>query len=823
MKNIVLTEKQFDLFLKNKLLESISVPNGMDEGGDENVQRVIDYLRDTYNSDSDDEEMKKKRDNLRRLAKVNQVNFDYSEDDAERRKKEILDNKNEEILEWVGKYLQPLRDCWNGKNFMKSKEVAKYSPDKGVYNTQTPKGAYDKLSGDLKANVINLASFLDKNKLTCIYRDFQKQPSVSFSCGLNLKDDSINCNTPIDVLVGKRDANGKIIEKGLLDFSSATNDELLSMYDGTRVATINKEVGLDGKTNYSKDEENWEKISTVTARKLNELRAKRYIRSTYGMEMKFGNGNKMFKFGNAKVYKDTLIVNFTSAIRCPAWNECIMKDACYAKSAEVNYDDAFNSNLKKNLIWEQTKIDSKLMQMMKGLLRSYLLNYVKLPIVGKIKNKEKKKDFVWELCQMSLYEIEANYGKEAIKILEDTRNGNLIRLNEDGDFIGQWLVDAFDEFAAELELVGINIAAYTCRALNYEAVEHLILNISQQGLVSNQKSKGFAHFFYAIDPKDYSRLGETYGGPNYSLEITNGKIVPVYRKLVDNKGELKGYYYKCPCGRGKYEYVPSTEAKYTLTCVDGIERDPETQCFYGETSIDGEIVNAKKIRTYFVYDRQKDIFYIKNGRTNSYRIISTSGIDDDDDSKSDKFDYGTSLPMTIVTASPTIFVDVNERKVYVKKIVKRDNGGVGAKKDKTSADCYMCRICYARDKDNSQDPYAVRYEGGAKEGDVPVYVFVATHGANRNEFQGEQGRKVAGKKVSDWVEILNKTSQPQEMMESIFGEEENIEEEPKSDKLAIRCIVYNFIDSVRSRMSDKSVALNEIKTKFNDMLTRING
>lgn len=60
MKNIVLTEKQFDLFLKNKLLESISVPNGMDEGGDENVQRVIDYLRDTYNSDSDDEEMKKK-------------------------------------------------------------------------------------------------------------------------------------------------------------------------------------------------------------------------------------------------------------------------------------------------------------------------------------------------------------------------------------------------------------------------------------------------------------------------------------------------------------------------------------------------------------------------------------------------------------------------------------------------------------------------------------------------------------------------------------------------------------------------------------------
>lgn len=827
MKNVVLTEKQFDLFLRSKLLESMHIPNGMDEGGDENVQRVIDYLKDTYNSDSDDEEMKQKRDNLRRLAKVNQVNFDYSEDDVERRKKEILDRKNEEILEWVGKYLQPLRDCWNGKNFMKSKEVAKFSPDKGVYNTQTPKGAYDKLSGDLKVNVINLASFLDKNKLTCIYREFQKQPSVKFSCGLNLQDDSINCNTPIDVLVGKRDANGKIIEKGLLDFSSATNDELLSIYDGTRIGTINKEGGLDGKENYFKDKEKWDKISKVAARKLNELRVKRYIRSTYGMEMKFGNGNKMFKFGNAKVYKDTLIVNFTSAIRCPAWNECIMKDACYAKSSEVNYDDAFNSNLKKNLIWEQTKIDSKLMLLMKALLRSYLLNYVKLPIVGKIRNGEKKKDFVWELCQMSLYEISEKYGEEAIKILEKTRNGNLIRLNEDGDFIGQWLVDAFDEFAAELELVGINIAAYTCRALNYEAVEHLILNISQQGLVSNQKSKAFAHFFYAIDPKDYSRLGETYGGPNYSLEITNGKIVPVYRKLVDNKGELKGYYYKCPCGRGKYEYVPSNDTKFTLTCVDGVEMDPVTHRLYGETYVNGEPVNAKKIKTYFVYDRKNDIFYIKNGRTNSYRIISTSGAEDDETESNDKFDYGTELPMTIVTSSPTIFVNVNEQKVYVKKIVKNNNSDVGVKKDKESADCYMCRICYARDKENSQDPYAVRYEGGQKEGDVPVYVFVATHGANKGEFQGEQGRKVAGKKVSDWVKILNNNeSQPQEMMESVFGEEsfdDVAEEEPHNDKLALRCIVNNFIDSVRSRMSSKSVKLNEIKTKFNDMLNRING
>ena len=824
MKNIILTEKQFGLFLKSKLLESMSVPDGIDEGGDENVHRVIDYLKDTYNSDSDDEDKKKKRDNLRQLAKVNHVNFDYSKEEEERRRKEVLERRNEEILEWVGKYLQPLRDCWKGKNFMKSKEVAKYSPEKGVYNTQTPKGAYDRLSGDLKANVINLAMFLDKNKLTCIYREFQKMPSVKYSCGINLSDDSINCNTPVDVLVGKMDANGNIIEKGLLDFSATAKDtdDLLSIYNGTRVKTINKEVGIDSKEKCYGNKDEWDRIAEVSARKLNELRAKRYVNSTYGMELEFGESNKMFKYGNSKVYKDTLIVNFASAIRCPAWNECIMKDACYAKTSEVMYDSALDSNLKKNLIWEQTKIDSELMSLMKALLRSYMLNYVKLPFVEEMRKGPEKKDFIWKLCQMSLYQIREKYGEDAIKVLEKTRRGNLIRLNENGDFIGQWLVDAFEEFAEELGLVGINITAYTCRALNYEAVEHMILNISQQGLVKNQKSKGFAHFFYAIDPKDYSRLGETYDGPNYSLKITDGKITPVYRKLVDENGVLRGYYYKCPCGRGKYEYTPCEDPKFTLTCVDGIERDPNTQCFYGETYSNGKPVDAKRIKTYFVYDRENDIFYIKNGSSNSYRIISSDGGDDDETGNGDKFDYGTTLPMTIVTESPSIFVDVNEQKVYVKKIVKRGDGSAGAKKGDTSADCYMCRICYARDKENSQDPHAVRYEGGEKEGDVPVYVFVATHGANKGEFQGEQGRKVAGKKVSEWAKILNSRQARNGMMESVF-DGEGLEEEPKSSKLALMCIVRNFVDSVRSRMGNRGVKLNEIKTKFNDMLKRING
>ena len=415
--------------------------------------------------------------------------------------------------------------------------------------------------------------------------------------------------------------------------------------------------------------------------------------------------------------------------------------------------------------------------------------------------------FILESLGYSVKEKELTI-EESIEKLKSTRNGNLIRLNENGDFIGQWLVDAFEQFAAELKLVDINIAAYTCRALNYETVENLILNISQQGLVKNQNSKGFAHFFYAIEPKDYARLGETYGGPNYTLEINpkTGKITPVYRKLIDEKGELKGYYYKCPCGRGKYEYVPyipkGNDTKYTVISVDGIKMDEKTHCFYGKTYIDGKEQDASKIRNHFVFDRKNNIFYIKNGGSKSYRVISDTEAN---------FDYGTELPITIVASSPQIFVDVNEKKIYRRVAIKDTNA--------KAADCYMCRICYARDAEGG-----VKYEGGIKEDNVPVYVFVATHGANKNEFQDPKGRLISGKSAKEWGEILNNRNQESELMESIIEDTE--QEEPKNDELAVKCVVNNFVDSVRNRMAGniaRDVKLNEIKSNFCDFLSRING
>ena len=53
-----------------------------------------------------------------------------------------------------------------------------------------------------------------------------------------------------------------------------------------------------------------------------------------------------------------------------------------------------------------------------------------------------------------------------------------IRLNENGDFVGQWLVDAWDNEAGKYQPYGVNVSAYTCRHLNYEGIKNIIINTS---------------------------------------------------------------------------------------------------------------------------------------------------------------------------------------------------------------------------------------------------------------------------------------------------------------------------------------------------------
>ena len=139
------------------------------------------------------------------------------------------------------------------------------------------------------------------------------------------------------------------------------------------------------------------------------------------------------------------------------------------------------------------------------------------------------------------------------------KNANQIRLNENGDFIGQWLVDAWEREAAKYQRFDVWVSAYTCRNLNYEGIKNLILNVSKTTISGKGDNKqGVARHFIAVPEKVYDALDETYGGVNNQLALIKGSVQPNEQPLFDIQvmedgsqvGQPNGkFYYKCPCDR----------------------------------------------------------------------------------------------------------------------------------------------------------------------------------------------------------------------------------------------------------------------------------
>lgn len=323
-----------------------------------------------------------------------------------------------------------------------------------------------------------------------------------------------------------------------------------------------------------------EEIQALYKRQLLE----RYVEATYGMNVEMPA--KAFTFGNNKLPSDTLVINFTSAHRCPAWNDCVVKYACYARGSEHGYKDLYKKNTRLNLMWEAGRRDPELMKYLFQMVRAYLVNY---QILTRLINKKGREDFAakQQPQQPNLFGEARNPKYISIKekdiyenpltqyadILKEHRTEVLratkVRLNEDGDFIGQWLLDAWDEFAGELKAIGVSTTAYTCRNLQYGRLKNIIINASSFAIGKGQGEDGNAakvisKYFYAIPAQAYDEYEETYddgkgnlvGKPLlYTAKDDFGNeqnyihvhVLP----LVDiNTGEpTGGYYYKCPCER----------------------------------------------------------------------------------------------------------------------------------------------------------------------------------------------------------------------------------------------------------------------------------
>ena len=395
------------------------------------------------------------------------------------------------------------------------------------------------------------------------------------------------------------------------------------------------------------------------------------------MNSKFGYDFKipgaMYTYGNSKLPKDTLVINFTTAHRCPAWKDCLVGYACYARGSEHNYEGLHKKNSNLHLMWQSSREDPELMTAMQRVIKTYLVNpeemartllknentknkWIKFLTNGKTEfNKIDKKSnarmempknqvlgitgekedeglpdmtesksilgSVLEEMEMEaakpkqkklkqpkgaganlgsyIYnsnwsQIFSKYDVAAIKANPKVFRAKFIRLNEEGDFIGQWLLDAFDEFAGELKLLGISTAAYTCRNLNFTKIKNIILNAStldvgtggeEDGNVSN----AIARRFFAVSNELYDSLEDTYvrdsrpfnyipnkndkkgwdgsraivplhptGGDNWGVKYAlkpytlDGNTAPVeFNDRFDPNGptQKRRLYYKCPCGR----------------------------------------------------------------------------------------------------------------------------------------------------------------------------------------------------------------------------------------------------------------------------------
>lgn len=447
--------------------------------------------------------------------------------------------------------------------------------DKVVNNAQKRvrdymKGLVDK--GDKYANQIMQAKgykpSIDKDEMLAK----REENFPDFNISSNLHQDIINTAKLLSQYSNNK--GGFNFEKLKKDYPNEYNDiirmkefidlkGLTRMYDKSAKAPSHS-YGIEWGDNENIEDLNFNSISDSEAKKyrkkkpitLGEARFKmkqsivdRYMKAKYGVHLDVPNIT--FSNGNKKIPENTLIVNFTTAIGCPAWNECLVKHACYARQTEKGKPSVFDGNERRSLFWLTTQNDSELLSLMMDFARSYCFDYTKIAneIIkqGLTKGKMKPSNLAIKISKLQL--DDAFFTPEIMEIMKQFKRIDYIRLNENGDFVGQWLVDAWDNEAGKYQPYGINVSAYTCRHLNYEGIKNIIINTSFKDGKGN-----IARRFIAIPEDVYDALDETYGGKNNQLEMNVDNIKPYPQPLynIDDKGGLMPngkLYYKCPCGR----------------------------------------------------------------------------------------------------------------------------------------------------------------------------------------------------------------------------------------------------------------------------------
>ena len=303
------------------------------------------------------------------------------------------------------------------------------------------------------------------------------------------------------------------------------------------------------------------------------------------------------------------------------------------------------------MMWEASRYDNEILDALKTLIRLYVVNiaqmrkYIKQPTdnvsydYGQVAEaKSDGEDYCLSLIRAGFDKM----SQEQLDIIKNTKytkgdkkhkvgdplikRANYVRLNEAGDFIGQWLVDAMDEFAGELKLIDVTVAAYTCRNLNYNGIKNIIINASLSNIGGN-----VARRFYAVPEDIYNSLDDTYAASESDVKydengmpdsakvthpiIVNGAVIPYPQPMYDESGNfMNAYYYKCPCGRGKEDMGDnSANTKYYFNHVEGTTEKGGVGCYQCNMCYQPKnSISDKPINVYVqVHSVESDMFDFK--------------------------------------------------------------------------------------------------------------------------------------------------------------------------------------------------------------------
>jgi hypothetical protein len=143
-----------------------------------------------------------------------------------------------------------------------------------------------------------------------------------------------------------------------------------------------------------------------------------------------------------------------------------------------------------------------------------------------------------------------------------------IRLNENGDFINQSLLEQFDKLAEDFKIIDVRTAAYSCRNLNFKGIKNIIINASRM----NMEGPTIERYFYAIPVKMYEAFEDTYTSRSMSNSFDSIGKNPLPLYSIDENGNKVpngSFYYKCPCSR----------EDFTLTNGNKIKENASVNCY----------------------------------------------------------------------------------------------------------------------------------------------------------------------------------------------------------------------------------------------------